>query len=42
MKYGWALYRLIREVVILDTDLAPVYVTRDDTSNGFYRITLAL
>ena len=40
MQYGWALYRLIREVVISYPDLAPVYVTQDDTINGFYRINL--
>ena len=40
MKYGWALDRLIKEVVIADPALGPVYVLNADVSNGFYRIGL--
>ena len=38
IQYVWALYRLIREVIILDPTLGPIYVMQADGSDGFYSI----
>ena len=38
MQYGRAVYHLIREVVIADLALGPIYVLKADASNGFYHI----
>ena len=40
MEYGQALDHLIREVMIADTSLVPVYVLKTDISNGFYCIVI--
>ena len=40
MQYGRSLEHLIREVVIADPDLGPVYVIKIYISNGFYHIAL--
>ena len=40
MQYGWALDRLIREIVYADTALGYVYLLKADVSDGFYRIGL--
>ena len=40
MKYGRALERLIREVVIADPALGSVHVLKEDNRDGFYRIVL--
>ena len=40
MQYGQALDRLIREVMIADTALGPVYVLKSDVSDGFCHIVL--
>ena len=39
-QYGPALDCLIREVVIADPTLGPVYVLKEDVSDGFYHIEL--
>ena len=38
MQYGWSLDRLIREMVITDPALGPVYVLKVDVRNGLYHI----
>ena len=40
MKYGWALDRLSREVVIAYPELGLVNVLKADVSDGFYHIGL--
>ena len=40
MKYGWALDRLLREIVYADPDLGYVYLLKANASDGFYRIGL--
>ena len=40
MKYGRALDRLIREVVIADPTLGPIQAMDTDVTNGFYHIAL--
>ena len=40
MQYGWALDRLIREIVYADPELGYVYLLKADVSDGFYRIGL--
>ena len=40
MQYGQALERIIREVVIADPALGPVYILKADVSDGFYLIAL--
>ena len=35
MQYGWALERLIREVVIANPELGPMHVLKADFSDGF-------
>ena len=40
MQYGWALDRLIREIVYVDPALGYVYLLQADVSDGFYRIGL--
>ena len=40
IKCGQVLDRLIREVVIADPDLGPIYALKADISDGFYRISL--
>ena len=40
MQYVRALDRLIREVMIEDPALVPVYVLKADASDGFYHIAL--
>ena len=37
MKYGWALDRLIREIVYADLALGYVYLLKANVSDGFYR-----
>ena len=39
-QYGPALDCLIREVVIADPTLGPVYVLKEDVSDSFYHIEL--
>ena len=38
IKYVRYLDRLIRDVVIADPPLGPVYLLKADVSDGFYRI----
>ena len=38
MKYGQKLDRIIRELVISYPALAPVYILKEDVSDGFYCI----
>ena len=40
MQYGWALDRLIRDIVYADPALGYVYMLKADVSDGFYRIGL--
>ena len=40
IQYGRALDHLIREMVIVYPALAPIYVLKEDTSDGLYRIGL--
>ena len=40
MQYGWALDRLICEIVYVDPALGYVYLLQADVSDGFYRIGL--
>ena len=42
MQYGHALDRLLREILLSDPDLGPVYMHKIDVSDGFYRIHLSL
>ena len=40
MQYGRVLERLIREVVIDNPALGPLYILKADVNDGFYRILL--
>ena len=40
IQYCRALDRILKEVVLLDPALVPVYFLKSDVSNGFYRIIL--
>ena len=40
MQYGRSLEHLIREVVIADTTLVPIYALKYCVSDGFYPIAL--
>ena len=40
IQYGRVLDRIIREVVIAEPALVPIYILNTDVSNGFYRIGL--
>ena len=39
-KYGRVLYRLVRDIVLANPYLGPVYLLKVDARNRFYRITL--
>ena len=41
MQYGHALDRILREILLADPKLGPVYVHKIDLSDGYYRISLS-
>jgi len=42
MQFGHALDRYLREILLADPKLGPVYLLKLDISDGFYRIDLAI
>ena len=42
MQFGHALDRILREILLADPALGPVYLSKLDISDGFYRINLAI
>ena len=42
MQFGHALDRILREILLADPNLGPVYLSKLDISDGFYRINLAV
>jgi len=42
MQFGHALDRYLREILLADPELGPVYLLKLDISDGFYRIDLAI
>ena len=40
MQYGRALDRLLQEIVFAEPSLGPVYMMKEDVSDGFYHIEL--
>ena len=42
MQFGYALDRILREILLADPALGPVYLSKLDISDGFYRINLAI
>ena len=42
MQFGHALDRILREILLADPKLGPVYLSKLDISDGFYRINLAI
>jgi hypothetical protein len=41
MQFGHALERILREILLADPKLGPVYMLKLDISDGFYRVNLA-
>ena len=42
MQFGHALDRILREILLADPKLGPIYLSKLDISDGFYRINLAI
>ena len=42
MQFGHALDRILREILLADPKLGPVYLSKLDISDGFYRVNLAI
>ena len=42
MQFGHALDRILREILLADPELGPIYLSKLDISDGFYRVWLAL
>ena len=42
IKFGHALDRLLREILLANPDLGPVYMMKVDIADGFYRINLTI
>ena len=42
MEFSHALERILREILLADPKLGPVYLSKLDISDGFYRINLAV
>jgi len=42
MQFGPALDRFLREILLTDPQMGPLYMLKLDISNGFYRINLAI
>ena len=42
MRFGHALYRYLREILLADPALGPFYLINVDISDGFYHIALNL
>ena len=42
MQFGHALDRILREILLADLKLGPVYLSKLDISDVFYRVWLAL
>ena len=42
MQFGHALDRILREILLADPKLGPVYMLKLDISDGFYRINVAI
>jgi hypothetical protein len=41
MQFGHALERILREILLADPKLGPIYMLKLDISDGFYRVNLA-
>ena len=42
MQFGHTLDRLLREILLANPDLGPVYMMKVDIADGFYRINLTI
>ena len=42
MQFGHALERILREILLADPNLGPVYLMKLDIADGFYRINLSI
>lgn len=42
MQFGHALDRILREILLADPTMGPIYLLKLDISDGFYRINLAI
>jgi hypothetical protein len=42
MQFGHALDRILRDILLADPKLGPIYLSKLDISDGFYRINLAI
>ena len=42
MQFGHALDRILREILLADPRLGPIYLMKIDISDGFYRVNLSI
>jgi hypothetical protein len=40
MQFGWALLHIIQKIIRSDPSLGPVYLSKIDIANGFYRMSI--